>query len=115
MLFPCSPNFRAVANCRLLAVSDEGRLHQGRVVKNLVLFCPLVVHVLHQGDVRIAAIPIDEIVNAANSAKHAVKFLAGQTEADQIHGLELHPTLFEIPLGLFGVKALAFAEYLNVQ
>ena len=115
MLFPCCPNFRAVANRCLLAVADDGRFHQGRVVENLVLLGDLVVHVLHQGDVRITAVPIDQIVDTANGAKHAVKFLSGQSKTEQVHGLEFYPPLFEIPLGFFCVKAFAFAEYLNVQ
>lgn len=115
MLFPSGPNFRAVANCCLFSVADNGRFHQGRVVENLVLFGPLVVHVLHQGDIRVTAVPIDEIVNAANSPEHTVKFLTGQAETEQVHGLEFHPPLFEIPLGFFRIKAFAFAEYLNVQ
>ena len=115
MLFPCGPNFRAVANCRLFSVADDGRFHQGGVVKNLVLLGDFVVHVLHQRDIRVAAVPIDQIVNAAYRPEHAVKFLAGQAETEQVHGLEFYPPLFEIPLCLFRIKALAFAEYLNIQ
>ena len=33
----------------------------------------------------------------------------------EVHHLEFHPALFEVALGLFGVKALGCAEDLNVQ
>ena len=115
MLFPSGPNLRAVADSGLLTVANDGRFHQCRVIENLVLFGPLVVHVLHQGNIRVTTVPIDEIVNATDSPEYTVKFLAGQAETEQIHRLEFHSPLFEISLGLFGIKAFAFAEYLNVQ
>ena len=60
-------------------------------------------------------VPVNEIVDAAHSMEYAVKFLAGKTEAEQIYGLEFHPSFFEISFGFFCIKAFAFSEYLNIQ
>ena len=115
MLFPSSPDLRAKTHRGLLAIAHNGRFHQSRIIKDLVLFCDLIVHILHQGNVRITAILIDQIVDASHSTQDAVIFLSGQSETEQVHGLKFYPPLFEIPLCLLSIEAFAFTKYLNVQ
>lgn len=114
-LFPCGPDFRAVANCGLFSVADNGCFHQTRVIKNLVLFCHLIVHVFHIGDFLTLAVPVNQIVDTSNRPNHTVELLAGHTEAYQIDRLKFHPTLFKIALCFFRIKALAFSKNLYIQ
>ena len=114
-LVPGSPDVGAEACSGLLAVADDGGLHEGGVVKNLVLLGHLVVHVLHQSDIRVLGIPVDEIVDAAYGPEHAVELLAGHAEAVQVDGLKFDPPLFKPALRFLGVEALGFSKNLNIQ
>jgi len=114
-LFPSGPNFRAEANGGLLAVTDNGRFHQGGIIKDLVLLDELIFHILHVCDLRRFSVPVDQIVDPANGTENAVELLAGHAISDQINRLKLNAALLEPALCLLGIKTLAFAEYLNVQ
>ena len=69
MLFPSGPNLGAIANCGLFAVSDDGRFHEGRVIKDFVFLGPFVVHVLHQRDLFIFTVPVNKIIDTAFEKK----------------------------------------------
>ena len=115
ILFPGGPDFGAVTCSSLLAVADDGGFHEGGIVKNLILLGSFVIHVFHQGDIRVFAVPVNEVVDAAHGPQHTVKFLAGHTVFLQIDGLVFDPALLEPALCFFRIEALAFSKNLNVQ
>ena len=60
-------------------------------------------------------VPVDQTVHAAHGAQDAVKFAARHTIFHNVDGLEFDSAFFEVPLGLFRIKALACSENLNVH
>ena len=114
-LFPFDPDFWAVTCGGLLAVSDNGGLHQGRIVENLVFLGTLIVHIFHQCDIRRFTVPVDEIIDAANGTKHAVELLSGHTKANQVNGLVFDPALLEPALSFLCIEAFVFTKNLDVQ
>ena len=104
VLFPFAPNFRAVTNGGLFAITDDRCLHQGRIVINLVFLGNFIVHILHVRNPLALGIPVNQIVNATHRTKDTVKFLAGHAVFFQVNGLELDPAFLEIALSFFGVE-----------
>ena len=115
ILLPGCPDFRAIAAGCLLSVADDGRFHKGRVIKDLVFLCPLVVHVLHQRHIGRFAVPVDEIVDPANGPQDTVEFLTGHSVLLQVDGLEFDPAFLEVSFGFLCIKAFCFAENLNIN
>ena len=115
VLFPITPNLRAVAHGGLFSVADNGRFHHLRMIENLVFLCPDIVGVFQQGDNFRLTFPINQIVDPANGTQNAVKFLTGKAEADQVNGLVFHPPFFEPTLRFLCVEAFGFSKYLYVQ
>lgn len=114
-LFPFCPYFGAVTGSGLLPVTDNGCFHEAGIIKDLVFFGPLIIHIFHQSDLRILAVPVDEIIDTAHSTENAVELLSGHTKADQINGLEFDPALLKPALSFFGIKAFVFSKNLDVQ
>ena len=114
-LFPFCPYFGAVTGSGLLPVTDNGGLHKAWIVENLILFGALIIHIFHQGDLRVLAVPVNEIIDTAHSPENAVKFLSGHAKANQVNGLVFDPALLKPALSFFGIKAFVFTKYLDVQ
>lgn len=114
-LFPFCPYFGAVTGSSLLPVTDNGCFHKAGVIKDLIFFGPLIIHIFHQGDLRVLAVPVDEIIDTANSPENAVKLLSGHTKANQVNGLIFDPALLEPALGFLCIEAFVFAKNLDVQ
>ncbi len=113
--FPLCPYFRVVAAGSLFSVSDDGSSHQLGIVKHLVLFCPNIVSIFQEKQIRIFAVPVNELVDATQSSENGIKFAPGHSVADQVNALIGDTPLLEISFSLFGIKALSGAENLNVQ
>lgn len=114
-LFPFCPYFGAVTGSGLLPVTDNGCFHEAGIIKDLVFFGPLIIHIFHQGDLRVLAVPVNEIIDTAHSPENAVKFLSGHAKANQVNGLVFDPALLKPALSFFGIKAFVFTKYLDVQ
>lgn len=114
-LFPSGPNFRAKTHSGLLAVSDDGCLHQRGIFKEFILLGKFVVHILHIGDFLGFIIPIDQLIHTAHGPQNAIKLLARHTEFDQIDALKSNAALFEPALCFLRIKAFALTENLNIQ
>ena len=109
VLLPLLPDFRAEAHGGLFAVADDRGLHKGRIIKKLILFGDLIVHILHVGDLLGLIVPIDQVVHAAHGPQNAVKFFAGHTVAQQINILILDTPFLKITFRLFCIITLVFS------
>ena len=62
-----------------------------------------------------AALLINQIVNATDAPKDSIKFLAGQAVAQKVDHLILDAALLKVALCFFRIKALILSENLDVQ
>ena len=85
------------------------------VFKQLVLFLPVHQCVQKCKGLLILGIGVHQLFPAAQRPGHVVKLAAAHFFFLQVDHLEFDPPLLEIALGLFGIKALAGAEDLNVH
>lgn len=114
-LFPGSPNLRAVACSCLLSIAYNRSFHQLRIIEDFVFLCNFILHVPHERNIRMLAVPIDKIIDPSHGTQYAVKFLTGHTVLFQINGLKFDAPLFKIALRFLCIEALAFTKNLNIQ
>ena len=114
-LFPFGPDLWAVARGGLTAIADNRRLHELGIFKDPVFLGLTVLCIPQERDLFGLAVPVDQLINAAQGPDYGIKFAAGHAEAGQINALEGNAPLFEVPLRFFGVKAFGCAKNLNVQ
>ena len=111
-LFPCFPDVRAVAHSGLLTVSDDRRLYEVWHLIELIKLCLRRREVLEKRIILIGGVghcvqPYSIFDGIQLSPAHAI--------FQDIYELILYPAFLEITLGLFRIKALALAEYLNIH
>ena len=109
------PGLRGVAHGGLFSVSDDGQANQLLILIDLVLLRRFAAQIAEQVQVRVAALPVHQPVHAAHGPQHRVELLAREPVALHVDELIFDPPLLEPALGLFGIKALGFAEDLDVN
>lgn len=114
-LFPTGPDIRAVATGCLFTVTDDGCLHQLGIVEDLNFFGAGVIRVFQQQDVVVIAVPVDQMIDAADGPENGVKFPAGHAKPDQIDSLIGDTALLKKALRFFCIETFGCSENLNVQ